>query len=158
MIPGVRQEAWRVVNTITSAQANPTTDKSYATLSALAAAKIAMCRVPEGAIALDVRFRGTATNNDSNTVEVYAMRGESDHFTRICTLTLTTGTQIYSSGVLFVDTIATSNEVWTDDIVPVSPANNDIAHVAFNTHGYRYFLFIVSTLNSTSVIVEVAEE
>jgi hypothetical protein len=119
---------------------------------------VAVLRSDDGAIAQNVRFRGDANDADSNVVEVYAMRGEGDHFTRICTLTLTTGTQVYSSGVRFVDTIVTSNEKWIDDIVAVSPEANDIAHIAFNTHGYRYFAFIASTLNSTSVIVEAARE
>lgn len=158
MVPGVSQEAWKVVGTITASQANPTTDKSYATVIAYGSTKVAVLRSDDGAVAQNIRFRGSATNGDSNVVELYGMRGEEDHFTRIATLTLTTGTQIYSTGVLFVDTIVVTNEKWLDAIVVVSPANNDIAHIAFNTHGWRYFALIASTLNSTSVIPEAARE
>jgi len=158
MVPAISQEVWGVVGTITASQAMPTTDKSYATVKAYGTTKLALLRSSDGSVAQNVRFRGTATDANSNVIELIGMRGEADHFTRIATLTLTTGTQIYSSGVLFVDTIVVTNEKWIDAIAVVSPAGNDIAHIAFNTHGWRYFGFIASTLNSTSVIVEAARE
>lgn len=160
MIPGVSQEGWHVAGTITAAQSAPTTDKSWSTVNGYGSTKVAMLRSADGAVAQNVRFRGAMTNNHTNVVNVYAMRGESDHFTLIATLTLTTGQQQYAAGNLFVDTIVMSagTEHWPDSIDIVSEASDGIAHIFFNTHGFKYFAFIATTLNSTSIIVENARE
>lgn len=164
MLLAMAQNIFDFGGTITSAQSAPTTDKSAVTLHALASTKTAFVLPANGTVALEVRFRGVMTDGHSNVLNLYAMRGgpgvtkKSDHYTLIATLTLTTGTQIYSTGNLFVDTIVVTNEKWTDAIKVVNDAANGIAHLSWNTHGYSNFLMIATTLNSTSVIVEASQE
>lgn len=158
MLLAMAQNIYEFGGTITASQTAFTTDKSAATVDALAATKTAFVLPANGTIALDIRFRGVMTNGHSNVLNLYAMRGIADHYTLIATLTLITGTQIYSTGNLFVDTIAISNEKWFDEIVVVSDEANGIARIGFNTHGFSNFVLIATTLNSTSVIVEASQE
>ena len=159
------QNIFDMSDTITTDQAALTTDKSMATVHALVTTKTAFILPANGTVALEIRFRGLMTDLDSNVLNLYAMRGgpgatkRADHYTRIATLTLTTGSQIYSStGNRFVDTIAITNEKWTDAIEVVSDAADGIAHISLNTHGYSNFVFIATTLNSSSVIAEASQE
>ncbi|KKL85645.1 hypothetical protein LCGC14_1040160 [marine sediment metagenome] len=156
-IPAVRQYHWRPAGILTTVQAALTTDKSAATVDALTATGIVKLLPDDGTVALELRVRGLASDGDSNVLNVYAMRdpkGTGDHYTLIGTLTLTTGTQIFSTGNLFADTVTIASELWIDDIVLMSDAANGIARVALNTQGYTHFLFIATTLGSTSVIVD----
>lgn len=152
----IGQYPWLQKGVLTTVQAALTTNKSAATVNALTATGIVIVKVDDGTVALDVRFRGVATDADSNVINIYAMVG-TDHYTRIAVLTLTTGTQTDGTN-LFVDTITIANEKWTDEIAVTSDAANGIAHVALNTHGMSRFLFIATTLNSTSIIVDVRRE
>lgn len=160
----VPQNSWREIGVLTTSQVALTTDKSAAIVNALTSTGIVIFPPTDNTVAVDFRFRGVASDGDNNTLNLYAMRGDSDHYTRIATLALTTGTQrysttqVYSTANFFVDTIAITNEKWGDDIVDVSDADNGIAHIVLNTHGYSNFLFIATTLNSASIIIEVARE
>ena len=164
MLLAMAQNIFDFGGTITVAQAALTTDKSAVTVHALASTKTAFILPANGTVAVEARFRGIASDADSNVLNLYAMRGgpgvtkRSDHYTLIATLTLTTGTQVYSTGNLFVDTIVVTNEKWTDEIKVVSDAANGIAHISFNTHGCSNFVLIATTLGSTSVIVEASQE
>lgn len=154
-LAGVSQSPWVVAGTLTTSQAALTTDKSAATVNALTSTGIVKITPANNTPAIDIRFRGV-TDADSNVVNIYAMAdpaGDGDHYTRIITLTLTTGTQTDGTN-LFIDTITSSNEKWVDDIVVVSDAANGIAHVELNTHGYTHFLVIATTLANDSLIVD----
>ena len=151
----VAQYEWLEKGNISVAGAALTVDKSAATTHALAATTFVRILVDDGSIALDIRWRG-GTGDDSNVQALYAMRGDSDHYTRIAVLTLITGTQTDGSK-LFVDTITKTNEKWVDTIEVVSDAANGIAHVSLNTHGHRNFLLLGTTVNST-LYVDVARE
>ena len=146
------QYDWTKMGNISVAGAALTTDKSAATVNALAATTFVKITVPDGSIALNLRWRG-GTALDVNVQNLYAMRGDSDHYTLIATLTLTTGTQTDGSR-LFIDTIVITadTEKWTDEIVVVSDAGNGIAHLSLNTHGYRNFVLISTTLASTTYV------
>ena len=157
MLLAMAQNIYEFGGTITVAQTALTTDKSAATVDALASTKTAFVLPANGTIALDVRFRGLMSDGDDNVLNLYAMRGIADHYTRIATLTLKTGTQLYSSGNRFVDTIVITNEKWYDTIEVINDAANGIARIAFNTHGHSNFVLIATTLNSTSVIVEASQ-
>jgi len=156
----VNQEPYQLNlgGTITVQQAALTTDKSAATVDLLAAANRIIITPSNGSVELDLRFRGVMTNADSNTVVMYAMRGDSDHYKPIATLTLTTGTQIFSSGNLFVDTIGVANRAWPDAIVPEGGGLNGIASLWLNTHGYKKFLFLCTSkaVGTTSIMIDVA--
>jgi hypothetical protein len=146
---------WETVSlTLTSAQAALTTDKSAATVDALAAAKTAIIDVEDGTVALEVRLRVTGSDGDSNVLNLYAMAGDSDHYTLMGTITTTAGTQVFSSGNLFVDTMTFASELWIDDIIVLSDAADGIARISWNTQGYTKFLLIATTLNSATVHVD----
>jgi hypothetical protein len=152
----VKQSDWHNIGNLTTAQAALTTDKSAATVNALTSTGIIVFEAEEGAAAYEFRFRG-GDDGDADTVVVYAMRGASDHYTRIATLTLTTGTQ--TDGTYnFKDTIAVANEMWgnADDMVEISDAANGIAKLILNILGYSHFLFIATTLNSTKLNIDAA--
>ena len=157
MLLAMAQNIYEFRGTITVSQTALTTDKSAATVDDLASTKTAFVLPANGTIAVDIRFRGLMSDGDSNVLNLYAMRGTTDHYTRIATLTLTTGTQLYSSGNRFVDTIVITNEKWFDTIEAISDAADGIARIAFNTHGYSNFVLIATTLNSSSIIVERAQ-
>jgi hypothetical protein len=138
---------------ITTTHAALTTDKSASTTHALATAYTALIQPDEGVVAMEMRFRVDGSDGDSNVLELYAMAGADDHYTRIATLTLTAGTQTDGT-YLFCDTVVITNEFWIDDIIAISDAGNNIAKVALNLQGYTHFALIASTLNSTAVYVD----
>lgn len=151
-----QQYNWKNEGTISSAQSALTTDKSAALINALATAKRVIVTVDDGTVAQNFRFRCSA-DADSNVINVYAMRGDDDHYQLVATLTLTGGSQVVSTQV-FVDTIVltASTDVWPTEISINSRANNSVALVSLKTHGYKNFLFIATTLGSAALVVEKA--
>lgn len=128
------------------------TDKSEDTVEALTCA---VDEIESGTVAVNYRFLGNGSNNDSNVLDVYAMRG-SDHYTRVGTVTLTLGQCVYNSTYDIHDTAVISNEQWPTSIGVASPANDDAASISINTHGYSKILFLATTLNSTGIQVQKA--
>ncbi len=147
---------WEKKGSISTAGSALTTDKSAATVHALTATTFVRMQLDDGAIALNLRWSG-GSDSDSNVQNLYAMRGDADHYTLIATLTFTTGTQVGPGSRLFVDTVVKTSEKWADDIVVVSDGANGIAHVVLNVHGYKNFLLLGTTVNST-LTVEAARE
>jgi hypothetical protein len=135
---------------ITTALSALTTDKSAATVNALATAKTAIIQPDGGTIALELRFRVDGSDGESNVLNLYAMAGADDHYTLIGTLTLTAGTQTDGT-YLFCDTASLASELWIDDIVVLSDEADGIARVSLNLQGYTHILAIATTLNSTAV-------
>lgn len=152
----VLQYIWDSVGTITSSQAALGNDKSAALVNALADAKRIIYSPADGQVAFETRWKGGA-NNEINVVNVYAMRGDNDHYTPIATLTITTGQQTDGTAN-FIDTIAKSNDSWPDNGIEVmSNADDGIARVALNTYGYKHFLFTAPTLASADLEMEAAQ-
>jgi len=152
----IKQYDWNEIGNLTTAQAALTTDKSAATVKALTSTGIVIFQADDGAVTYEFRFRGD-TDADADTLNIYAMRGDSDHYTRIGTLVLTTGTQTDGT-YLFKDTVVLSNEKWgnADDMVEISDAADGIAKLILNTLGYSHFLFIATTLNGEVVYIDAA--
>ena len=154
----IKQYDWHNIGNLTTAQAALTTDKSAATVNALTSTGIVIFKADDGAVTYEFRFRGD-TDGDADTLNIYAMRGKSDHYTLIGTLTtLTTGTQTDGT-YFFKDTITSlDNEKWgnADDMVAISDAANGIAKLILNTLGYSHFLFIATTLNGEVVYIDAA--
>ena len=148
-----------LTDTITTSQAALTTDKSATLVDALASTKTAFLRPPNGTIALELRFRGLMADGYVNVLNLYGMRGEEDHYTLMVTLTLKTGTQVYSAGNRFVHTITKTNEKWWDSIDVINDEANGIARVGFNTHGYSDFVLIATSRDpeAESIIVEASQ-
>ncbi len=151
----IAQYEWQNKGNISVAGSALTTDKSAATVHALTATTFVRIQIDDGVVAFNIRWRG-GSDGDSNVHVLYAMRGDDDHYTRIATITLTTGTQTDGT-YLFVDTIVITNEKWTDTIELISDGTNGIAHITFNTHGYKNFVLLGTTVNST-LYVDVARE
>ena len=152
----VSQMDWYNPGNLTTVQAALTTNKSATLVNALISTGVVIFDIENGAVAYNFRFRG-GTDGQTTTMVLYAMRGDNDHYTRIATLTLTTGTQTDGT-YLFIDTIGVANEKWSDDIAEVSDAADGIAHLGLNTHGYKKFLFIATTLNPAVLYVDAARE
>jgi hypothetical protein len=141
---------------ITVAGSALTTDKSDQTVDALASGAKCVMTIPDFWIAMELRFKGVATDADSNVINIYAQRGSKDDYRLIATLTLTTGTQTDGTN-LYVDTIVETVAFrWPSTVDVNSPAGNDMGTVSLNTHGYNKLAFIATTLNSTSIIVDIA--
>ncbi len=139
---------------ITSAQVALTTDKSAATIDTLDTAKTAIIDVEDGSVALELRFRCTGVDNVSDTLNLYYMAGDDDHYALMGTLVIKNGTQTDGTHT-FYDGITFSAEKWPDDIVPLDRTDlDDIARLSFNTHGNRKFLLIATALNNTAVYVD----
>ena len=144
----VLQYIWEAVGTISLSQAALGNDKSAALVNAIASEKAIIYAPVDGQVAFELRFNGGA-NNDINIINVYAMRGDDDHYTPIATLTLNTGLQ---SG--FIDSVGKTNDSWPDNGIEVMNTSDGIARVAMNTYGYKNFLFIAPTLASSDLTIE----
>ena len=152
----IQQQEWHNIGNLSTAQSALTTDKSAATVNALASTGIVVFEAEQGAVTYEFRFRG-GTDSQADTVNIYAMRGESDHYTRIGVLTLTTGTQTDGT-YLFKDTVSLASEKWgnAEDMVEISDEADGIAKLILNTLGYSHFLFIATTKNSTILYIDAA--
>ena len=136
------------------------TERDYASVEALLSTQKAVYTSTDGAKEAEVRFI-TPADADGWVVELYAAKTAYDHYTRMATLTLTGGTQVHSSGKVFVDTLVGTNEAWIG-VFPVAreiqSAVNMIARYSWQLKGYKRFLFIASTIEAGKRLeVEVAE-
>jgi hypothetical protein len=153
-----KQSDWHNIGNLSTAQAALTTDKSAATVNALTSTGTIIFEAEEGAVTYEFRFRG-GTDTQKDTLNIYAMRGASDHYALIATLTdLETGTQTDGT-YLFKEVVPDANpEQWgnADDMVSVDGIANDIGKLILNTLGYSHFLFIATTLNSAALYIDAA--
>jgi hypothetical protein len=149
---------WVAAGSITSEQAAlAVTGRDTATADALAAAKIVkITNKSPGAYAFLFRFRADGAENLDSVLELYAARG-TDHYSRIATLTITTGTQdTDTSTIHFVDKIAATNEeTLLDGEEGAGTSNADfIDYYYVRTLGFDKFLFVCSDLDSTTVYID----
>ena len=154
----IKQYDWHNIGNLTTAQAALTTDKSAATVNALTSTGIVVFAADDGAVTYEFRFRGD-TEGDSDNINIYAMRGDNDHYTLIGTITaMLTGSQTDGT-YFFKDTIPAPNpEKWgnADDMVNIDDAANGIGKLILNTLGYSHFLFIATTLNGEVIYIDAA--
>jgi len=158
-LEATKQYKWELVKSITTVQAALGTDKSKATVEALAAAGLAIDIIDDGTVAQAYMFECSA-DADANTVNLYALRegiGGSNHYRLVATFTLTGGKQVIGS-LVGVDTIAltASTKVWPTAINVQSQANDSVAEITLNTHGVSKFLWISTTLNSANLTIRKA--
>jgi hypothetical protein len=153
----LKQYFWQSGGTITSAQALLGADAlTHAAVEALAAAKKVLIEIPQGWVAMELRFYSDAAANTEDVLELYAAStsdSNPDHYRHFAQLTTLVGTQEYGSNK-FIDTITPANEAWLTRNNEISPANNTFGSYVLNTHGYSNILVIASTLNSTTFGVE----
>lgn len=155
----IDRNKWENVGSITAAIAGTDLDKDNradAAVEALSATKTAIHYIHRNTVALEFRFRSDGADGISDTLQLYAASG-IDHYTRIAQLVLVNGDQVHSGSILFKDTITETLLNWITDTKAVTPAvsDNHISRYVLNTHGYDRFLFVASTLNSTTVYIDV---
>ncbi len=151
------QYYWQSGGTITVQQALlGASALTHAAVKALADANKVLIEIPQGWLAMELRFYSNAANNTSDVIQLYAAStsdSKPDHYRHFATLTDLVGTQEYGSNK-FIDTITPTNEQWITRCNEVSPANNTFAGYVLNAHGHSNILVIASTLNSGILGVE----
>lgn len=107
---------------------------------------------------LEISSRVVGSDGHGNVTELYASRDTNDDYVHVATLTWTAGTCIARGGTeLWNDTLViTEVDKSFEAVSSHGVGANEMAKAYLNTNGYSRFLFIASTLNSTSIIVEVA--
>ncbi len=129
------QDGWSTIDTIASGTTTPTSTNRTAALFVSSDAKNSTFEVKSGWNNITLRLSST-TEGDTSVTDIFAMRGTADHFTRIATLTWTTGTQTSStSGEEFADTVVETNRFWHTTPSPVSPTGNYIAEWSVDFKG-----------------------
>jgi len=128
------------------------TELDYDTIDELDSTKKIIIEPPNGVVAIELRFRSDGSENDANVAPLYAVAGR-DHYRLVDTLTVTQGTQIYSTGIYFADTVAAAGETWLSTTKEPSPADSMASYV-LNVHGYDRFLLVASDLVTTSLYVD----
>lgn len=131
-------------------------ERSELAVSAIATAKRVLFTVVNGTVAVEIRFRSDGNEDDENIAELYASAG-ADHYTRIATLTVQQGLQLYSGSIYFCDQMAATNKNWLTkaEVIQTKPADNHISRFVLNPHGYSKFCIIASTLLTSSLYVDV---
>lgn len=103
--------------------------------------------------ALELAVLGSA-NNDSNTLEIYSAREDSGVFSHVAQLSVTIG-QLPKGSYFYADTMTVTiyDRMFFAKTVQAS-GTDERARLVVQTNGYSKFLFIASTLNSTSLTLE----
>lgn len=153
----LKQYYWQSGGTITVQQALlGASALTHAAVKALADANKVLIQIPQGWLAMELRFYSDSANGTSDVLQLYAAASSDskpDHYRHFAQLTNLVGTQEYGSNK-FIDTITPANEQWITRNNEVSPANNTFASYVLNAHGYGNILVIASTRNSTTIGVE----
>ena len=153
----LKQYFWQLGGTLTVQQALlGASSLTHAAVKALADANKVLIDIPQGWIAMELRFYSDSAANTSDVIELYAAStsdSNPDHYRHFSQLTNLVGTQEYGSNK-FIDTITPDSERWITKPNEVSPANNTFGGYVFNTHGHSSILAIASTLNSGTLGIE----
>lgn len=147
----LKQYFWQSGGTITVTQALlGASALTHAAVKALATANKVLIEIPQGWLAMELRFFSDASADTEDVIEMYLAStsdSQPDHYRHFAQLTNLVGTQEYGSNK-FIDTIVPVDN-WLTKNRAISPANNTFGSYVLNTHGYSHILVIVSTLNST---------
>ncbi len=159
----VRQEViasgWTDYGVITTADvAWGTTELAASVVEALASTIVMLAKIPYGAANLEMRFYGTASDDDDVVLNIYGKRNNDDYYQLIATLTMIHGTaQKGAATELWVDTITETVDATPGGSgVVISPADNTIARYYLKPSGYEQFAIIATTLDGTDVGMEMA--
>ena len=129
------------------------TARSSSSVEALTAAKKVLFYIPQGWVSLEMPFRSDGNDGDDSIIQIFAAAGP-EHYMWIDQLTITQGTQLYSTGIYFVDTIVSAGEAWVTDTRQISPANNHVARNEMNCHKYDRIWIVANDLDTTSIYVD----
>ena len=148
------QYYWQSGGEITVGQAMLASDAlTHVAVKALAGTNKILLEIPQGWIALELRFFSSGAEGISDVLQLYAAStsdSRADHYRHFAQLTTLVGTQEKGSDK-FIDTITPANEAWLTRNNEISPANNTFGSYVMNTHGHSNILIIASTLNSASL-------
>ena len=153
----LKQYFWQPAGSITVQQAllGPSA-LTHAAVKALAGANKVLIEIPQGWVAAELRLYSDSAADTEDVIELYAAATSDslqDHYRHFATLKTIVGTQERGTDK-FIDTInADSN--WLTNKGAVSPADNTFASYALNLHGHGNILAIASTLNSTTLSIEI---
>lgn len=146
---------WFNAGNITSQEAALDVDeRDVVSAEALASTKTIIITPPGNVHAILLRFRADGNADVDSELQLYAARGDNDHYSRVATLTITTGTQdTDTSTIHFVDKIAATNEETLFDPEEGAGTSNAnfIDYYYFRTLGFDRFLLIANDLDSTTV-------
>lgn len=126
--------------------------RDNASVEALAAAKKVIIYMPNGAVGVELSFRSDGAENVDSVIQLFASAGV-DHYRHIDVLTLVQGTQVFSDGIYFVDTITSAGETWLTATAEPSPTDS-IASYSLNMHGYDRLWIVSNDLDTTSLYVD----
>ncbi len=153
----LKQYYWQSGGNITVQQALlGSSALTHAAVKALADANKVLIKIPQGWLAMELRFFSDSAADTSDVIQLYAAASSDskpDHYRHFAQLTNLVGTQEYGLNK-FIDTITPANEQWITRNNEVSPAINTFGSYVLNTHGHGNILVIASTLNSVTVGVE----
>lgn len=149
---------WIAAGSITTESSLAVTGRDVATVDALDVDKTVKLSPPlPGPYAMLLRFRADGNADIDSVLEKYSARGASDHYSRVATLTILTGTQdTDTSTIHFIDEITATNEdLIYDGEENIATGDNHIATYYCRVLGNDRFVLIASDLDSTTVYVDV---
>jgi hypothetical protein len=150
------QYGWHEVGSFAAAGDEPdtptTTQRDQTTLEALS--KVETYTIPSYWNAVVIRCEST-TDGDSTVFDMFIRRDNTDDvtdiYTRIGTLTFTTGTsEGYTTNYEMADTLAITNEYWGNDLMEVSPTGNYVAELWVDLAGVREVAFVPTTITNNA--------
>jgi hypothetical protein len=99
------------------------------------------------------RFRSDGSEDVDSVLQVYAARGDGDHYHKVAQLTVVQGQQLDTGSIYFVDTITPASE---DALFDGEESNiaNHIAHYYMRWFGCDRLSFICTDLDSTTVYID----
>jgi len=150
------QSGWVTAGTFLAASDEPTTpnqaNRTFALMAAVS--KVQVFTIPASWNAIILRNNST-TDGDTTVYDMFLMRGTSDHYSRVCTLTWMTGTQTSgTSGSEFADTLVVSNNTNTfhNAGIVVSPTGNYIAEYSLDVAGCTSVAFVPTTITNNAIL------
>lgn len=151
--------AYLPLGSITTAQVALTTRLRKTVLDTLVAGTYV--RLPASDFldaAFELREISDGNADDSNVVNMYSCRGVNDDYSLVATLTGAQGTQTYKGKAdeFYADTLTVTSLDAGFNVKEASTAANNIAKVRFLAGGQFEFLFIATTLATTTLKIQVA--
>ena len=150
---------WNVAGNITvETAALAVTGRDVATVDALAATKtIKLTPHLPGPYAMLLRFRADGAADLDSDLQLYAAHGADDHYSRVATLDVVTGTQdTDTSTIHFIDEINPTNEdLIFGAIENIATGDDHIASYYCRVLANDRFIIIASNLDTTTVYCDV---
>ena len=156
---GTAQSPWRAFGdnmgsdgVFLATGAEPSTPGVVTLAGMQAVSKAVIHKIPDDWSAIKLTNSST-TDADSTVYDLYVAEVNGD-FTRVCTLTFTTGTGSNSkkSGYEYADTLVVSNYFWYKAKLVSSPVGNYISLFSFDVYGAAYIALVPTTLTNNSYV------